>query len=80
MCRAQEFAKFFRTHRGADGSSWTGADIERATHGHVSSFYVSRLERGRIKDPSFARIVAISRVMRIPLHTWFEVEFEYSGE
>ena len=64
---ANRFRHFLRTRRRPDGSAWTGAEIERATRGEVSRFYVSRLRRGLIDDPGFKKIVAISRAMGIPI-------------
>ncbi|PLS87140.1 MAG: hypothetical protein CYG60_03500 [Actinobacteria bacterium] len=72
MDMAQKFRRFLRTHRRPDGSRWAGAEIERATRGEVSRFYVSRLRRGLIADPGFKKVVAISRVMGIPVQAWLE--------
>lgn len=66
----EKFRRFRRIYRHPDGTEWTGADIERATRGEVSRFYISRLRRGQIKDPAFSKIAAISRVMGIPLGEW----------
>jgi hypothetical protein len=63
---------FLRIRRRPDGSVWTGADIERATREEVSRFYVSNLRRGKIDDPGFKKIAAISRVMDIPIQAWPE--------
>ncbi len=72
MDMAQKFRRFLRTYRRSDGSAWSGADIERATRGYVSRFYVSRLRRGLIDDPGFKKIVAISRAMGIPIEAWLD--------
>jgi len=55
-----------------DGRRWSGAEIERATRGNVSRYYVSRLRRGLIRDPGVSKIVAISKAMGISLDTWIE--------
>ncbi|MDP9475473.1 MAG: hypothetical protein M3R38_07245 [Actinomycetota bacterium] len=68
----ERFRHLQRTYRKADGPAWTGAGIERATRGEVSRFYVSRLRRGLIDDPGFKKVVAISRVMGIPIEAWLE--------
>jgi hypothetical protein len=70
MDMAQKFRTFLQTYRRADGSRWTGAELERATRGEVSRFYISRFRRGLIKDPSFTKTIAISRAMGIPLKAW----------
>lgn len=67
---AEVFEVLLETYRRDDGSRWGGASIERATGGSVSRTYVSGLRRGTIKDPSFAKIVAISDAMGIPLDAW----------
>lgn len=68
----ERFRYFLRTRRRPDGSARTGAEIERARHGEVSRFYVSRFRRGLIDDPGFKKIVAISRAMGIPIQAWLE--------
>lgn len=68
----EKFRHFLRTRRRSDNSAWTGADIERATRGEVSRFYVSRLRRGKTDDPGFKKIAAISRAMGIPIQAWLE--------
>ena len=68
----ERFRHFLRTRRRPDGSAWTEAEIERATGGEVSRFYVSRLHRGEIDDPGFKKVVAISRAMGIPIQAWLE--------
>jgi hypothetical protein len=72
MEMAKKFRRFLQTYRKSDGSSWTGADLERATRGEASRFYVSHFRRGLIKDPSFAKTVAIGRATGIPLEAWLE--------
>jgi hypothetical protein len=49
---------------------WGGKSLERATGGYVSHQYVGHLKAGRIKEPSFGKIYAISRAMGVPLEAW----------
>lgn len=68
---AHKFEEFLQTYRRKDdGSKWTGAALERATGEVVSSRYVSALRAGRIEEPSFRKIDAISKAMGIPLEEW----------
>ena len=69
---ASTFGRLLSRHRRADGSEWTGADIERATGGRVSRFYISRLKRGIIEDPSFTKIHLISHTIGARLEEWVE--------
>lgn len=68
----ERFWHFLGTWWRPDGSAWTGAEIERATRGEVSRFYVSRLRRGLIDDSGFKKVVAISRAMGIPIEAWLD--------
>ncbi len=38
----------------------------------VSRFYLSRLRRRLIDDPSFKKVVAISRAMGSPIEAWLD--------
>lgn len=67
---AQKFEEFRDIYRRDDGSKWSGAALERATGGIVSTRYISELRRGGIRDPSYRRIYAISRAMGIPVEAW----------
>lgn len=67
-------------YRRDDGSMWGGGSLERATNGQVPARYVSQLKRGIIKDPSFSKILAISRAMGIPLESWTSDRGELDGE
>lgn len=69
---ANRFEHFRELYRRDDGSKWTGAALERATGGAVSSRYISALRGGQIKDPSYTRIYAISKAMGIPIGAWLE--------
>lgn len=57
-------------HTHPDGRAWSGAEIERATGGKVSRFYVSLLRRGLISEPSFTKIHLISRAIGADLEEW----------
>lgn len=76
---AATFERFRFRYRREDGSKWTGAAIERATGGRVSTHYVSELRRGKIREPSYTRIYAISRAMGIPVEDWIEHGIERRG-
>ena len=58
-----------------------GESLERATKGYASHQYVGHLKSGRIREPNFGKIYAISLAMGIPLEAWigdgFEEEIEY---
>ena len=75
---AERFAVIRDRHRRDDGSRWSGAALERATGGRVSRNYVSKLGTGRVEDPSFEKIWAISRAMGVPLEEWVEGEPGFS--
>ncbi len=67
------FRRLLERHRRDDGSKWGGKSLEsleRATGGYVSHQYVSHLKAGRVKEPSFGKIYAISRAMGVPLEEW----------
>lgn len=63
---AERFESLRDRYRRDDGSRWTGAAIQRASDGDVKSSWVSDLSRGEIAQPSFPRIVAVSRILGIP--------------
>lgn len=71
----EKFERLREIYRRDDGSKWTGAALERATGGEVSQYFVSDLRKGKIRDPGFSKIVAISRVMGIPLQAWIDDDF-----
>lgn len=73
---ARRFELLRDEYRRDDGSKWTGAALERATGGIVSRTYVSEFARGKIKEPSFSKIVAMSDAMGIPLEAWRSREGE----
>ena len=76
--REQDWGRAFRRllerHRRDDGSKWGGKSLERATKGYVSHQYVGHLKAGRIREPSFGKIYAISRAMGVPLEEWTRPE------
>ena len=61
-------------HRRDDGTKWGGKSLERATGGYVSHQWVGHLKSGRIQEPSFGKIVAISEAMGVPLEEWTRPE------
>lgn len=60
----------FDRHVHPDGRPSTVAEIERATGGQVSRFYVSLLRRGLIREPGFHKIHLISRAIGADLEEW----------
>ena len=69
---ARRFERILDRYRREDGSRWTGAAIERATRGRVKRNYVSALKTGRVANPSFEKLFAISRAMGFPVEVWAE--------
>lgn len=69
---ARRFERLLDRYRREDGSRWTGAAIERATRGRVKRNYVSALKTGRVANPSFEKLLAISRAMGFPVDVWAE--------
>lgn len=67
----ERFEQILEVYRRDDGSRWSGAALERASGGIVSRNYISKLRAGRIQDPSFYRMYAISKAMGVPLEEWF---------
>ena len=82
--REQDWGRTFRRllerYRRDDGTKWGGKSLERATGGYVSRQWVGHLKSGRINEPGFSKIIAISRAMGIPLAEWTRVEGRGSGE
>lgn len=72
----QRFRFLLEKYRREDGSVWSGADLEHATNGVVPARYFSQLKRGIIKEPSFTKVLAISRAMGMSLEDWAKDECE----
>lgn len=74
--REQDWGRTFRRllerYRRDDGTKWGGKSLERATGGYVSRQWVGHLKSGRINEPGFGKVVAISRAMGVPLEEWLE--------
>lgn len=69
---AQKFEHLLETYRRADGSKWTGADLEKATDGVVIRSYVTNLRKGRIENPGYEKLAAIAKAMGFAPKVWFE--------
>ena len=69
---AQRFEYFLETYHRPDGSRWGGQDLHKATGGVVTRSYVSSLRKGRIENPGFEKLRAISKAMGFPPELWFE--------
>ncbi|MDP9474275.1 MAG: hypothetical protein M3R38_00975 [Actinomycetota bacterium] len=73
------FRRLLERHRRDDGSNWGGKSLERATRGYVSHQWVGHLRSGRIREPSFGKVVAISRAMGVPLEAWLKEDSDRPG-
>jgi hypothetical protein len=69
---AQRFELFLETYRRPDGGRWTGQQLDEATGGVVTRSYVTNLRKGRIENPGYEKMRAISKVMGFPPEAWFE--------
>ena len=69
---ANRFENIRDRYRRDDGTRWGGAALERATGGKVSRSYVSKLRAGRVEEPSFEKIHALSIAMGVPLEEWVQ--------
>ena len=73
---AQRFERFLDAYRRPDGSRWTGQKLDEATGGVVPRSYVTNLRKGRIENPGYEKMLAISRAiaraMGFPPALWFE--------
>ncbi len=69
---SRAFARLLRRHRRDDGSAWTHAALERATGGIVSRPFASNLATGRIREPGFGKIWAITLVLGASMEEWTE--------
>ena len=63
---AQKFEHFLQTYRRPDGSRWGGQDLHDATAGVVTRSYVTSLRKGRIENPGFEKLRAISEGHELP--------------
>ncbi len=68
----RQFERLADAYRKEDGSRWTPREIEEATKGFVSQPYLANLRAGRIRQPGFDKLRAISRAMDFPFSLWFE--------
>lgn len=72
---AQKFEYFLETYRRPDGHRWGGQDLQDASGGVVTRSYVTNLKKGRIENPGFEKLRAISKVLGFPPRLWFEDSF-----
>ena len=66
----QIFDVMLDRYRRDDGSRWNGRALERATSGYVSYRYISQVRTGRLSNPSYAKIYAISRAIGASVEEW----------
>ena len=57
---AQRFEHLLETYRRPDGHRWTGQQLDEATGGVVTRSYVTNLRKGRIENPGYEKMRAIS--------------------
>jgi hypothetical protein len=60
---SQKFEHLLETHRGPDGSRWTGQQLDEATEGVVPRSYVTNLRKGRIESPGCEKMRAFTETM-----------------
>ena len=63
---AQKFEHLLDAYRQADGSKWTGQQLDKATGGVVTRSYVTNLRKGRIENPGYEKMRAIAKAMGFP--------------
>ena len=56
-----------------------GKSLKRAARDYVSHQWVVHLKSGRIEEPGFGKIVAISRAMGVPLEAWLQEPPDHRG-
>jgi transcriptional regulator with XRE-family HTH domain len=69
---SERFARLLVLYRRPNGSEWGGQDLESATGGVVSRFYVTNLRKGRIDSPGLDKLKAIAEAMGFPPQLWFD--------
>ena len=68
---SERFRRLLAFYRKPDGSEWGGQDLENATGGSGTRYYVENLKNGRIENPGLAKLEAISGAMGFPPALWF---------
>jgi hypothetical protein len=69
---AQRFEHLLDTFRRPDSSRWTGQQLDEATGGVATRFYVTNLRKGRIENPGYEKMLAIAKAVGFPPEAWFE--------
>lgn len=69
---ARAFARLLDRHRREDGRPWAYAALERATGGVVTQTWASNLANGRIAEPGFAKLWAVTLVLGASFGEWLE--------
>src|SRR5215213_469896 len=69
---AQKFERLLDIYRRPDGHRWTGQQLDKATGGVVSCSYVTNLRKGRMDNPGYEKMRAITKAMGFPPEVWFE--------
>jgi transcriptional regulator with XRE-family HTH domain len=68
----QRFERLLGAYRRPGGRRWTGQQLDEASGGTVSRFYVTNLREGRIENPGYEKMMAIAKAMDFPPEAWFE--------
>lgn len=67
---ADKFQLMIERFPRADGEPWSGAEMQRATDGQVTSSYFSGLRKGKWKQPGIRHLSLIADVMGFPFELW----------
>jgi transcriptional regulator with XRE-family HTH domain len=76
---AHRFERFLDIYRRPDGRRWSGQAIDEATDGIVTRSYITNLRKGRIENPGYGKMRAISKAMGFPPEMWFEEDLGSEG-
>lgn len=68
----ERFDRFIRTFTLSDGRPWTLAEIATRSGGRLKPNYLSLLRAGKIRNPGYEKLAAISEVMGFPVSLWYE--------
>jgi len=60
---AQRFKHLLDTFRHQDDRRWSGAELAKATGGVASRSYATNLRKGRIDNPGYEKLRAITKAM-----------------
>jgi hypothetical protein len=72
MRMARKFESFLEKYRRRDGNRWSGPDFEAATGGVIQRSYVTNMRKGKMENPTYEKLAAISKAMGFPPELWFK--------